>query len=327
MDKRARLEATLNGEAADRTPVALWRSFPGDDQRPSDLAAAVVAFQKTYDWDYVVVSPAPTFAVTDYGVQDAWDGAADGARVISKLLISRSIDWTALRPLDPARGALGRQLEAIRLIREALGSDVPIVQVIPSPLTQAAMLSGRERLITHLRLSPDRLRSGLNVLTESLLRFMDALRRLGIDGILYQVSYADHLHMSEAEYAEFGMPDDHRLLTLLPPKWWLNGVHLNGMYPMFRTAGALPVQYLQWRDRTCDIDIASGKGQFARAVCGGLDHHAHLLLGTPGLIRQTAREAITLTGGRRFILSAGDAALISTPLSNLRAVREAVETT
>jgi uroporphyrinogen decarboxylase len=327
MDRRARLEATLSGEATDRAPVVVWRSFPGDDQRPSDLANAIIAFQKTFDWDYVVIAPSPTFAVSDYGVQDVWDGAADGTRLISKPLVSRSVEWTALRPLDPTRGVLGRHLEAVRLIREALGDDTPIIQVVPSPLAQAAMLSGEEGLITHMRLNPDRLRSGLNVLTESMQRFIEVLRRLSPDGILYRMPQADHLHMTEAEYAQFGMPDDHRLLTLLPPRWWLNIAHLPGRYPMFRTAATLPVQVVQWRDRASGIDAASGKAQFARAVCGGLDQRDHLLLGTPALIRQTAREALTLTGGRRFILSAGDAALITTPLSNLRAVREAVETT
>ena len=58
MNKRERLEATISGEPVDRIAVALWRHFPGDDQRPDDLAAAHIAFQKEFDWDFVKVSPA-----------------------------------------------------------------------------------------------------------------------------------------------------------------------------------------------------------------------------------------------------------------------------
>jgi hypothetical protein len=49
MDKRERLEKTIAGEATDRAPVALWRHWPGDDQRAADLARSVVEFQQTYD--------------------------------------------------------------------------------------------------------------------------------------------------------------------------------------------------------------------------------------------------------------------------------------
>jgi hypothetical protein len=51
MTKRARLEAALTGAPPDRAPAALWRHWPGDDQRPDTLARAVLDFQRAYDWD------------------------------------------------------------------------------------------------------------------------------------------------------------------------------------------------------------------------------------------------------------------------------------
>ncbi len=44
MNKRERLEKTFAGEATDRVPVALWRHWPGDDQRAADLAQSCVSF-------------------------------------------------------------------------------------------------------------------------------------------------------------------------------------------------------------------------------------------------------------------------------------------
>ena len=58
MNKRERLEAAIAGQSVDRVPVALWRHFPGDDQDPSDLAAATIAFQRRWDFDFVKVTPA-----------------------------------------------------------------------------------------------------------------------------------------------------------------------------------------------------------------------------------------------------------------------------
>ncbi|MEN9563116.1 MAG: hypothetical protein RIR73_1360, partial [Chloroflexota bacterium] len=50
---RERIQACLNGERTDRTPIALWRHFPEEDQNPETLAAATIKFQQTYDFDIV----------------------------------------------------------------------------------------------------------------------------------------------------------------------------------------------------------------------------------------------------------------------------------
>ena len=58
---RERIQACLNGETPDRTPIALWRHFPVDDQDPETLAASTLHFQNTYDFDIVKVTPASSF--------------------------------------------------------------------------------------------------------------------------------------------------------------------------------------------------------------------------------------------------------------------------
>src|SRR5690606_26771832 len=110
MTKRERLEKTIHGEEADRVPVALWRHWPGDDQRAADLVEATVAFQRRWDFDFVKVTPASSFQISDYGVQDRWVGNIEGTREYVRRVVERSLDWTELRVLDPSRGALSRQL-------------------------------------------------------------------------------------------------------------------------------------------------------------------------------------------------------------------------
>ena len=112
LTKRERLERTIAGQETDRVPVALWRHWPGDDQRAADLAEATVAFQRRWDFDFVKVSPASSFCVVDYGVQDRWEGHIEGTRTYIKRAVHRSLDWTELRVLDPTKGALGRQRSA-----------------------------------------------------------------------------------------------------------------------------------------------------------------------------------------------------------------------
>lgn len=325
MDKRERLEKTIAGEPTDRVPVALWRHWPGDDQRAADLAQAVIDFQKRWDFDFVKVTPASSYCLTDYGVQDRWVGSLEGTRDYIKSVITRSLDWTEIRKLDPTKGSLGIQLDTLRLLRDAFGTEVPFIQTIFSPLAQAKHLATPEDLILHMRTAPDRLKTGLSIITENTMRYIEAMRKSGIAGIFYAIQHASHTLMSESEYQEFGCPYDLRILEALPKEWWFNMVHLHGDAPMFDLIVDYPVQALNWHDRETEPDLAQGKLKFKGAVCGGLGRWDAVHNDTPSAVREQALNAIQQTGGRRFILSTGCVLITTTPTANIRTARQVAE--
>src|SRR5512146_377366 len=114
---RERIEACIKGSRLDRTPVALWRHFPVDDQSPDALAAAHVAYQRTFDFDLVKVTPASSFCLKDWGADDIWEGHPEGTRRYLKAVIHEPEDWDHLPVLDPRKGFLGAQLACLRAIR------------------------------------------------------------------------------------------------------------------------------------------------------------------------------------------------------------------
>jgi uroporphyrinogen decarboxylase len=325
LTKRERLERAIHGEDVDRVPIALWRHWPGDDQRAADFAEATITFQRQWDFDFSKVTPASSFCVADYGIQDRWAGSLEGTREYVRRAVHRSLDWTDLRVLDPSRGALARQLEALSLIKEAFKGDVPFIQTIFSPLAQAKNIAGQDALIEHLRTAPGRLKTGLNTITESTLRFVDALRRTGVDGVFYAIQHASYAVLSDAEYREFGRPYDLRILEALPDDWWLNILHLHGAAPMFEVVTDYPVQIVNWHDRETGLSLADGKLKFGGAVSGGLGRWDPMHTGTPLEVREQARDAIDQTHGQRFVLSTGCVIMTTTPTSNIRAAREIVE--
>jgi len=329
MNKRERLEKTIAGEATDRVPVALWQHWPGDDQRAADLAQATLTFQQQYDWDFLVVMPSNNFSTTGYGVQDQWQGNHFGERDIIKTAVHRSLDWTELRPIDPIRGDMGKQLECLRLLGHAFAEDaVPFVQVVYNPLTQALRLAGRDMLLRTMRQQPDRLRTGLNTITETTLRFVEALRRnTAIAGLFYIVELADFTLLSEAEYHSFGYPYDRKIYDSIARNWWLNILQIRGAAPMLHRFSDYPMQVFNWSDQNGHPALASARTTFKGALCGGLAASAHLHFGTPAIIRDAARKIINDMGQRRLILSAGRSLPISTPRSNLQAARDVVNTT
>lgn len=327
MHKRERLENAIAGDPVDRVPVALWRHWPGDDQRYADLARSIIDFQHDYNWDFVRVMPSSNFQVTDYGIQDEWRGNRQGRRAINKQIINRSLDWTKMRALSPDRGALSQQLECMRMICKAMQSQaVPIVHTIYSPFAQAARIGGKQRVLKNMRTRADRLRTGLHQLTESTLRFLEALRRIpNVAGIFYVTEFASHDVMSEAEYAAFIMPHNLKILESIPDRWWLNFVQVQGSSPMLDLFAEAPVQALNWNTRQGQPDLLYAKRMFPGAVSGGLEDWRDLHQGTPALLGSVIRDAISQSESRRFILSGSGSGYVTTPISNIRAVRSLTE--
>jgi uroporphyrinogen decarboxylase len=324
MSKRRRLETILAGGAPDRAPVALWRHWPGDDQRPDTLAAAVVDFQKRYDFDFVKVTPASSYCLVDWGARDRWNGNLEGTRDYLERVIQAPEDWRKLRPLSPRRGELARHLEALRLVGAGLPRGTPFVTTIFSPLAQARNLAGDERLRVHLRRHPDAVRAGLATIAESTASLLEAAGRSGIAGIFYAIQHASLHALAPDEYATFGLPDDLRLLAAAS-HWWLNIVHLHGEALMFDAACDFPAAILNWHDRDTPPDLAEGQARWPGTVCGGIGRWDPLVRGTPDDVRREVRDALRATGGRRLIVSTGCVVPIVAPTANLRAARAAVE--
>ncbi len=325
MSKRQRLEATFAGQPVDRVAVALWRHFPGDDQRPADLAAATLAWQRQYDWDFIKVSPSSSFCLVDWGAEDVWRGGDEGTREYTKHVIRQPDDWTKLSLLDPTRGFLGGQLRCLEMIHDGVRDEVPFIQTIFSPLAQAKNLAGGDRLLVHLREAPDAVHAGLRTITESTIAFLEACQARGIAGIYYALQFATYRLLNAAEHQLFGAPYDLRILAAAS-EGWFNMLHLHGLDVMFDQAAAYPAyQAINWHDRETGPSLAEGLERSRAAVCGGLARWDDLLRGTPDGVRAQVRDAIRQTGGRRLIVASGCVAPVSAPFSNLRAVRESVE--
>lgn len=324
LNHRGRLEACLADEAPDRPPIALWRHFPVDDQAPDSLAAATIDFQRVYDFDLVKVTPASSFCVKDWGALDEWRGASEGTRDYTHRVIQRPEDWEQLEVLDPGRGYLADQLKCLNLIVKGVGPDVPVLQTIFNPLSQAKNLVGREELLIHLRRYPEALKVGLHNIAQSTQRFIESALKTGIAGIFFAVQHAQYGLLSANEYAEFGRPYDMEVLQPAS-RLWLNMIHLHGEQIMFDRFLDYPMAVINWHDRETLPSLLEAKSRFAGAVCGGLRRWETMVLGTPDQVLAEARDAIQATDGQRFILGTGCVLPIIAPRGNILAARGSVE--
>ena len=306
----------------DRPAVALWRHWPGDDQRAEELARATLDFQRACDWDFIKVMPSSNFCIADWGAESRWVGNQEGTREWGRRAIQQPEDWTRLPVLDPWRGMLGEMNRALELIGRTVGEEVPFIMTVFSPLAQAKNLAG-ERLLSDLRRHPDTLKAGLETITQTILRTVEAQRKSGIAGVFLALQHATYDLLSEAEYREFGRPYDLRILEATQGLWF-NLLHLHGSHVMFAAAADYPVQAINWHDRETPPSLGEALGRFPGAVVGGLRQWETMLCGTPEQVRAEVEDAIAQTGGRRLIVGTGCVTPITAPVGNIRAVREAV---
>jgi uroporphyrinogen decarboxylase len=320
---RERIQACLNGQKTDRTPIALWRHFPVDDQNPETLAASTLHFQQTYDFDIVKVTPASSFAVKDWGVEDQWTGDAEGSRQYTKRIIQSPADWEKLPVLDPTSPHLAGQLACLRLIRQGLSPETPLIQTIFNPLAQAKNLAGNDMLIAHIRQYPDAVMKGLDTISKTTAKFIESVCEIGVDGIFYAVQHAQASLLSIDEYTKFGLTYDQQ--TLIPSKdLWCNVLHLHGRDVYFSLLRLLNFQIVNWHDRETHPALSEARSLFKGVLCGGLRQDT-LVLEDQAKVKEEAEDAIRQTKGKRFILGTGCVVPITASHGNLMTARKCVE--
>jgi uroporphyrinogen decarboxylase len=307
----------------DQVPVALWRHFPNDDLLAESLAREVVAFQNKYDFDLVKVTPAAGYPAEMYGAtqQDAMN--REGTRKYVTRPVSSLEDWNMIVPLDGTNSVFQRESGAMRIIRERLGDEVPILQTIFGPLNSAHNLAG-ERLFEDLREHLETVERALRAVTETTIRFAEASLEAGATAIFFATQMATSRYMGEEEFAKYGEPYDLQVIEALRGKADFILLHIHGLDIFFDRLARWPVQMLNWHDRRTPPSLRQARARTNLALAGGIDEWGTLVSQPREEIIGQVKDAIAETNGRGFMVAPGCVIPIDAPEESIRAVLEAV---
>lgn len=323
MTCRERVTAALRGAPTDRPAISFWQHFPGRDGTARDLARATVAFQRRYEPDFVKLMPTGMYAVLDYGVQVRTSDDGIGTTRFVSGPVAASADWTRLPAVAPGRGVLAEQVEAVRLVREALGPDVPILQTIFSPLTMASKLVGGD-LSPAMVEAEEGFRVALERVARDVVAFGQACLRAGADGFFFATQLATHTALPSGAYERFGVPYDTAVLGALRAGSSLLILHLHGLDPFFDLADWYPVDGVNWHDRETRPHLAEALARTRAGLVGGIARMGAVVRGSPDAVAAEVRDAIAQTGGRRLVVAPGCVIPTDAPAANLLAARAAV---
>ncbi len=323
MSHWSRVRAALRGSEVDRPPISLWRHWPEEDETPTGLAAAMVRWQREYDFDLVKMMPTGTYGIEDWGASTVYEPNDHGVRTVVRYGVTEVEQWPTLEQLDVTDGYLGNQIEAVRLVAEDLAGEVPILQTVFSPLTTARKLAG-DRVFADLRQHPDPFRAGLQVIAETTARFALESLRAGADGIFFATQCATYRAMTLAEYRSFGEAYDRIVLDAARPQAEIVLLHAHGHDLIFDLLVDYQPDALNWHDRAAGPSLSQARARFDGAVVGGINEWETLISGPAEAIEAEIADAVAQTGGRRHIVGPGCVLSTETPPQHVRAARDAV---
>jgi len=324
MTKRERVVAALGGQPVDRPPVAFWRHAPDVDHTAKGLAEAMLIFHRRFDLDLVKVMSSGVYCVEDWGCRVADTGAPSGAKQCVAHAVRGAADWARVRELDPGGGALGRELEAVRLIVRGRHDDAPVLHTVFTPLTIAKKLAG-DRLRDDLRAAPAALEGALETITRTMTRYANAALDAGADGLFVATQTATREALAAEALARFELPYTRRLLEAVAGRATLTLLHIHGREIAFDELAALPVHAINWHDRLTPPTLGAARRRFAGAAVGGLSEWETLRRGPVRAIADEVDDAVRQTGGRGVIVAPGCVLPLDVPEAHLDAVVDAVK--
>jgi uroporphyrinogen decarboxylase len=326
MTHRERIENALAQKDVDRLPYSLWMHFPNRDRLPVRLAELSLHYQQELDLDFVKYMPYGMHSTIDWGSELELFAGFETPPVAHNFPLQKPEDWDKITPRRGTASEYAVILESQRLFREMRREVVPFVQTVFSPMTTAAKLASEPTLIEHLRLCPEKVKRGLEVIMETTMQYASAAVAEGADGVFFATQMSTRKITAE-EHVDFVKAYDLPILNSLRGKTWFNILHIHGADTWFDELLDYPVQAINWHDRDDGPSLEEARKRAPdRALIGGLSHLHTLADGTDAELRAQIED--TWGNGRPgIILGPGCVASPRTPMERLRFVQECVKAT
>jgi uroporphyrinogen decarboxylase len=329
-----RLGAFVQGKPYDRIP---FNAFMGDhaaqviNAKVSDLAyssslmakAQIAAYQH-YKLDAVGVAPGHLAVAEALGTE--LEFPENGTAYVKKFALDNVADFKHLEIPDPRKaGRFPLFLEAIEILNEKVGLEVPVGFLFGGPMSTAYSLVGADKLLRALRTDPELVHALLDFCVESAIPLIREVAKLNVGfAIVDPVSSGSVI--SYEMFRKFSKPALTKLIARVkevsaPPLLHICGNTRKIIADMADTgAGVLSLDNM--------IDLADAKRTVGDRITlvGNIRPVDTMLLGTTETVEENVKECLRkgYDSPRGYILALGCALPIETPPANVHALSQAV---
>jgi uroporphyrinogen decarboxylase len=324
---RDRIAKIMMGEIPDRFAGSVWRHFYHMESTADRLAAAMLHFQRRFDWDFMKINPRASYHVEDWGNKLQWSKSQFQKHKKISVAVNEITDWSNIEPLPMTAPVLSEHLRAVSLIKKRTDPELPLLMTIFNPIGIARYLVGsKEKLLRHLDIDSTAVATALENITSTFEKFAQECRNAGADGIFYAtLEWASHDTITYDQYKKLSRPYDLRILKASGEKA-MNILHVCGSHNFLRELADYPAPLINWdaSDPTNE-DIQQSRGFLSdKTVIAGLDHKGWLMKGRPDEIERQMARLKTEVRSTKFIFGPGCAVAPEIPYENLDAVRRSL---
>jgi uroporphyrinogen decarboxylase len=214
------------------------------------------------------------------------------------------------------------QLKAVEELVKAAKSEAVVIQTLYSTYMCAGHTTSDALLTEHLRQEPDKVRKGLEIITDSLLLFVRECIKLGVDGFYTSTQGGEAGRFDDSVFERCIKPYDLALMEEVNRACPLNILHVCDYlrdYDDFSRFLDYPGDIVNCPLKLGNKHISPKEAArlFKRPYMGGLERKGIIANGTPVQIRETV-EAVLREAPYRFILAADCTVPSETPWDNLK---------
>jgi uroporphyrinogen decarboxylase len=328
MTKRQRVMAALRGQDVDRVPLAFWLHNFATENSARGLADETLRLARAFDWDFLKPQSRAQCFAEMWGLTYAPSGEKAEPYAVTHAPVAEAADLARLPVADPRTGALGEQLEALRLIRAAVGPDLPIIWTVFAPPMILPMLAwgGREQALGFLRAAPRETARAFDAMAETLGEYARLCVAAGADGLFYATNVATRALLSAEECRRWQRPWDLRILKAVEGAPF-NLLHVCGAGIHFDEFADYPVTAWSFAQAPGNPTLAEARARTGRAVVGGLPAKPEIAGMTEAELVDRAAAATREMSGRWLLLGPDCSINPDTPESLLHAVGATVRGT
>jgi uroporphyrinogen decarboxylase len=303
MTKRERIMAALRGAPVDRVPASLWLHNFATENSADDLAAETLRLARRFDWDFLKPQTRAQCFAEMWGLRYTPSRERAASYTVTETPLRTAADLWQLEPADARFGALAEQLEALEMIRKAVGGDTPIIWTVFSPLMVLPFLlaGGRAQAVALMRSEPAAVEHALDAMAVTLEAYARAAVESGADGLFYATNMATRGLSTVAECRRFQRPYDLRILGRVASAPF-NLLHVCGADVLFDEFADYPVTALSWATMPGNPSLSDAHRRTGRAVVGGLPAKPEIAGLPPAEVERRGRRAIAEMGGRFLLL-------------------------
>ncbi|MCO6451403.1 MAG: uroporphyrinogen decarboxylase family protein [Caldilineales bacterium] len=330
MNPYERMSARLQGGPVDRPPnFDIFMTF---------AARRIGRPLRDYYLDYRALVDANRYVIENFdidlvqAISDPYRETADfGAEIefpeddmpLSKIpLLKEPDDIKKLVRPHPATGKrMSDRLEAIRMFREQVGGEYPIMGWVEGALAEAVDLRNINNLMLDLVMRPEWVEELCEICTEVAIDFARAQIEAGAD--IIGLGDAVGSLVSPAMYRQFALPYEQRIFATVHEMGALARLHICGNTN--KIVGDMVESGADIIDLDYMVDMGAAAAKFGDRVsfCGNFNPVSVMLDGTPEEAYAATLRCMEI-GGPRAISAAGCEIPQDTPDENLRAQSHAL---